>query len=168
MAQSPCPEAKPGAIGAGPAPGLSDLKCADFDKAYVERVYAHNTVMIAVATLGIQRGCNKNIRDISGEIRTDRTSENEKLACWYAQMGYGTIPVDYGRVQSISDSLAEPQGDCFDTAYANTMVTLLKQANEAHSTVLGRTGIGELCAFAQFAARKTGDQAFRLERWLGR
>ena len=46
----------------------------------IQRMYEQNTAVIAVATQGIQRATDKNLRDISGEIRTKRTSENIKLS----------------------------------------------------------------------------------------
>ena len=155
--QCPCPGATPGALGAGPGPGLLDLSCADFDKAYAQRMYEQNTAVIAVATQGIQRAKDKNLRDISGEIRTKRTSENIKLADWYAQMGYGVIPVDYARVQRIVDSLFEPTGRCFDIAYTETMLGLLCQSKGANELGIERATIPDMRNQAGIAARNTGD-----------
>ena len=164
--QCPCPKATPGALGAGPGPALLDLDCEAFDNAYAQRMYEQNTAVIAVATQGIQRATDRNLRDISGEIRTKRTSENIKLSMWYAQMGRGTIPVDYERVQKIVDSLFEPTGKCFDVAYTETMLGLLCQSKGGNELGTERSTIPDMQNQAGIAARNTGDEIFRLERWL--
>ena len=165
-AQCPCPEAKPGALGAGPGPALLDLKCEAFDKGYAQKMYEQNTAVIAVATQGIQRATDRNLRDISGEIRTKRTSENIKLAAWYGQMGFGTVPVNYQRVQTIVDSLAEPMGACFDVAYTKTLLGLLCQSKGANELAVERATIPDMHNQAGIAAGNTGNEIFRLERWL--
>ena len=165
-AQCPCPCAKPGALGAGPASGLSCLTCADFDKEYGAKLYSQNSTVIALATQGIQRSTSQNLRDISGEIRTQLTSENVKLDDWHSRMGGSTITVDYSRAQQIVDSLSEPTGSCFDVAYAQTMIGLLEQSKAAHQLVLDKSGTPELRNQAEFVIKYTCDWIFRLQRWI--
>jgi len=152
--QCPCPQATPGALGAGPAPGLLDLECADFDKAYVERMYEQNTAVIALTTQGIQRSTSKNLRDISGEIRTQLTSENVKLDNWYEEMGCGAIPVHYVRAQTVVDSVREPRLGCFDVAYAKQLIGLLQQSKSAHELAMQMSTIPQVRWIC------------RLERWV--
>lgn len=166
VAQCPCPQSTPAALGAGPCAFLGGLSCADFDKAYVQKIYEQNTVVIAVASVGIARGQDQNIKDISGEIRTERTKENIKLADWYASMGFGTIPVDYGRVQNIVDSLCAPMGACFDVAYAKTMIGLLQQSRDADALAMEKSTIPDMRAQAGLAVRYHDDEIFRLQRWV--
>lgn len=166
VAQCPCPGAKPGALGAGPACDLSTLSCADFDKEYTAKLYNQNSAVIALAAEGIQRATDRNLRDISGQIRTQLTSENVKLGDWHSQMGCGNIQIDYGRVQTVVDSIADPQGKCFDVAYAQTLIGLLEQSKAAHQLVLEKSGIPEMRQQAEFVTRYTCDWIFRLQRWV--
>ena len=122
--------------------------------------------MIALTAQGVERGSDKNIRDISGEIRTQLTSENVKLRDWHERMGFGTIGVDYGRVQTISDSLTEPMGKCFDVAYAQTLIGLLEQSKAAHELAIEKSGTPEIRQQAAFVVRYTCDWIFRLQRWI--
>ncbi len=164
--QCPCPQATPGALGAGPVPGLLDMECADFDKAYAERMYEQNTAVIALTTQGIQRSTSKNLRDISGEIRTQLTSEDEKLDKWYEQMGCGSIPLNYIRAQTIVDSVEEPRLACFDVAYAKQLIGLLRQSQCAHELAAQKATVPQIRDQAKFAAGYTSDWIFRLERWV--
>lgn len=165
-AQCPCPQANPAAWGAGPAEGLCDLECQDFDKAYIEKMYNLNATIIALTTEGIQRTTDRNLRNISNEIRTTKTDENMQLANWYAQMGYGTIPVDFERTQAVIGSLNEPMGKCFDVAYAQTLSGLLKQSRDANGLVAGQGALDQLIRQANTSGQKDGNFVFRLDRWV--
>jgi hypothetical protein len=165
-AQCPCPGATPGALGAGPCGDLACLECADFDNSYTAKLYDQNNAVIAVTTQGIERSTDQNLRDISGEIRTQLTSENVKLRDWHERMGFGVIPVDYGKVQSIVDSLCAPMGKCFDVAYACQLIGLLEQSKAAHELVAERSGTPEIRQQAEFVIRYTCDWIFRLQRWV--
>ena len=116
--------------------------------------------------MGIERGDDQNIRDISGEIRTQLTSENVKLRDWHERMGFGTIPVDYGRAQAVADSLTEPVGKCFDVAYAQTLIGLLEQSKAAHEMAIEKASVPEVRQQAEFVVRYTCDWIFRLQRWI--
>lgn len=165
-AQCPCPTANPAAWGAGPAGDLTGLECQDFDKAYIERMYNLNSTIIALTGEGIQRTTDRNLRDISGEIRTTKTEENIRLASWYSQMGYGTIPVNFERTQAVIGSLNEPMGACFDVAYAQTLSGLLKQSRDANGLAAGQGAFGELMAQANTAGSRDSNYVFRLDRWV--
>jgi hypothetical protein len=128
--------------------------------------YQQNTTIIAVATQGIQRATDKNLRDISGEIRTRLTSENNKLAAWYAGMGMGTIPVDYSKTQIVVNSLAAANGGCFDILYAQTLSGLLQQAKCADDIAAQKSALPEMKQQAEFMSGVNGDYIFRLNRWL--
>ena len=165
-AQCPCPSATPGALGAGPCACLSGLDCADFDNGYTGTLFGQNSDVIALTSLGIERSTDRNLRDISGEIRTQLTSENLKLRDWHERIGSGPAQVGYGRVQTIVDSLNEPMGKCFDVAYAQTLVGLLEQSKAAHELAAEKSGTPEIKQQAQFVVRYTCDWIFRLQRWI--
>lgn len=152
-------------MGAGPVPCLCDKECQDFDKAFVEAVYAHNVAVIALATEGIQRGQSKNIRDISGEIRTKRTSENIKLANWYSQMGCGNIANNYDRAEQVVASLCDATGSCFDANYAMQMTAMLQQSVAANQMGIDKATFCALRDHARVSYRNACNEAFRLQRW---
>lgn len=164
--QCPCPIVNPAAIGAGPAPDLSCLSCADFDKAYAQKIYNQNMTIAALATEGIQRASNKNLRDISGEIRTNVTSENVKLSQWNAGMGNCSIQVDTSRGQTIIESLASSTGDCFDVAYAQTMINVLVQSRDSNMLAVNKSALPEIQRQAKVALSHENDEIMRLQRWL--
>lgn len=164
--QCPCPVVNPAAIGAGPAVDLANLSCADFDKAYANRIYNQNNTVVALTTEGIQRANNKNLRDISGEIRTNVTSENVKLSDWYSGMGMGTVPVDFNRTQTILDSLSTSTGNCFDVAYAQTLIGVLVQSRDSNMLAMNKSALPEIRNQARVALRHENDEIFRLQRWL--
>lgn len=122
--------------------------------------------IIAVATEGIQRAQSKNLRDISGEIRTRLTSANDKLASWYMGMVGCTIPVDYSRAQVIANTLAAARGDCFDMLYAQTLSGLLQQSKDADDIAAAQSALPEMRQQAQFMSGVNGDWIFRVNRWL--
>ena len=132
----------------------------------MEKTYQHNVAVIALATEGIQRGVDRNIRKISGEIRTKRTSENVKLQKWNEQMGCGNIPVDYSRVQSIVDSLKESMGKCFDVGYAQTMIAVLQQDVQSNELGMQRSTIPAIRNHARVSARNANNEVCRLQRWV--
>lgn len=165
-AQCPCPCPTPGAIGAGPGPELSGLACADFDKAYATKLYNQNGTVIALASEGIQRATDRNLRDISGEIRTQLTSENLKLRNWHERMGCDTVQVDLMKAQTVIDSLKAPMGQCFDVAYAQTLIGLLEQSRDAHVMAADTSALPEMQQQAEFVTRYTDNWIFRLQRWV--
>lgn len=134
----------------------------------MEKTYQHNVAEIALATEGIQRGVDRNIRDISGEIRTKRTSENLKLQKWYEQMGCGNIPVDYARAQCIVDSLDASMGKCFDVGYAQTMIAMLQQDVQANELGMQKATIPAIRNHARVSTKHACNEAFRLQRWVDR
>lgn len=165
-AQCPCPCPTPGAIGAGPGPELSGLACADFDSAYSGKLYNQNSTVIALTGEGIQRASDRNLRDISGEIRTRLTSENLKLRDWHERMSCDTIQVDLMKAQAVIDSLKAPMGQCFDVAYAQTLIGLLEQSRAAHVMAAESSALPEMRQQAEFVTRYTDNWIFRLQRWV--
>ena len=152
-------------MGAGPAASLAGLECPDFDPAYAQSMYEHNSVIIAVTDYGAKTAKDKNLRAISREINGYMTSANAKLAGWFgccAAMG-----ADCPRAQAIIDELAQ-NCDCFDGVYARTLSDLLKQSACAEDLGMARAGAGPMQQQATFLSKREADWAFRLDRWVDR
>jgi uncharacterized protein (DUF305 family) len=171
--QPTCPPATsmglsvPALIGAGPAPELTNLTGAEFDRAYIQKMYQFNTNMAALATLGIEQTTDKNLKDLSGKIRYEKTKQNEVYAMTYRDMGLGKIPVDYSKVQTIVDSLMNYTGTDFDVQYARVMTGLLTQARDAAQLAMSRATNPRLRDQANIEARAAQNEINALQRWIG-
>jgi hypothetical protein len=163
----PCPTAVPASMGAGPADGLGCMTCPDFDAAYASRMYAQNSVIIAVTQYGGQRTTNDNLRDISGEVNQYLTSANGKLQAWYGAATCGQANPDCGRAQAIIADLANQPDNCFDAVYARTLSQLLGQSNAADTIGGQQAASPQMRQQAQFLSAKESDWTFRLDRWVG-
>ena len=159
----PCPAAVPAALGAGPAGGLAGLECPDFDPAYAQKMYEQNSVIIAVTQFGAQNATDKNLRAISREINGYMTSANDKLAGWFGccvELG-----ADCPRAEAIIAELSS-ECECFDSVYAKTLSTLLKQSTCAEDLGAARNVTGVMKQQADFLAKREAGWTFRLDRWL--
>ena len=163
----PCPASVPAAMGAGPAPGLQCLNCPDFDSAYASRMFAQNSVIIAVTQYGMQRASNRNLRDISGEINGYLTSANAKLQGWYGTLACGQASPNCAEAQEIIAELSNQPANCFDAVYARTLSELLRQSNAADTLGGEKAVTPPMKQQAQFLSGKESDWAFRLDRWVG-
>lgn len=157
----------PALIGAGPAPELANLTGAEFDRAYIQKMYQLNTNMAALATIGIEQTTDKNLKDLSGKIRYEKTKQNEVYAMLYRDMGLGKIPVDYSKVQTIVDSLVNYTGTDFDVQYARVMTGLLTQTRDAAQLAMSRATNPRLRDQAQIEARAAQNEINALQRWIG-
>lgn len=157
----------PALIGAGPAPELTNLTGAEFDRAYIQKMYQFNTNMAALATLGIEQTTDKNLKDLSGKIRYEKTKQNEVYAMTYRDMGLGKIPVDYSKVQTIVDSLMNYTGTDFDVQYARVMTGLLTQSRDAAQLAMSRATNPRLRDQANIEARAAQNEINALQRWIG-
>lgn len=162
----PCPAAVPAAMGAGPAVGLECLGCPDFDAAYASRMYAQNSVIIAVTQFGMTRASNDNLRDISGEINGYLTSANGKLQAWYGAVACSAASPDCARANAIIAQLAATPANCFDGVYASTLSQLLQQSNAADSIAATKAVTAPMRQQAQFLSGKEADWTMRLNRWV--
>jgi len=163
----PCPASVPAAMGAGPAAGLQCINCPDFDAAYASRMYAQNSVIIAVTEFGMQRANDSNLRDISGEINGYLTSANGKLQGWYGVIACGPVSPNCAEAQAIIAELSAQPASCFDAVYARTLSQLLNQSNAADTLAGTRLVTTPMREQAQFLAGKGADWSFRLDRWVG-
>lgn len=158
-----CSASVPGAIGAGPAPGLAALQCPDFDPAYASRIIQQNNVIIAVAEVGTQRATDRNLRNISGDVRQRLMGANDKIATKYGLCA--PLPTDDARAQAIIAGLCG-EGDCFDMAYAKTLSELVHQSGSADELAGTRAVTPTLHKQAQFMTGQESDWGFRLDRWV--
>lgn len=157
-----CQVAIPGAVGAGPAPALAGLQCPDFDPAYAQKIIEQNNKIIAVTEAGMQQACDRNLRNISGDIRARLISANNKIA-----ERYGIPcppPTGAGPAQAIIAGLG--CGECVDMAYAKTLSELVKQSQAADSLAASQAVDVTLNRQGRFMADKEADWAFRLDRWV--
>lgn len=162
----PCPTAVPAAMGAGPAAGLECLGCPDFDAAYASRMYAQNSVIIAVTQYGMQRATDANLRDISGEINGYLTSANGKLQAWYGAFACSAASPDCARADAIIAQLAATPANCFNAVYARTLSQLLQQSNAADSIAATKAVTAPMRQQAQFLSGKESNWTMRLDRWV--
>lgn len=163
----PCPAAVPSAIGAGPAADLQCLECPNFDPAYASKMFAQNSVIIAVTQYGMQRVSNDNLRDISGEINGYLSSANSKLQGWYGVAACGAqVTPDCDRAQAIIAELSSQPASCFDAVYATTLSQLIKQSNAADTIAGSRAVTSDMQKQAQFLSAKESDWSMRLDRWV--
>lgn len=161
----PCPAAVPASLGAGPAADLQCLQCPNFDPAFARKMYAQNSVIIAVTEFGMQRANDGNLRDISREINGYLNSANAKLQSWYGSMSCAQASPDCCRAQAIISELSS-QCNCFDGVYARTLSELLKQSKAANCLGGERAVTPQMRQQAQFLNGKENDWAFRLDRWV--
>lgn len=165
----PCPvmpASLPAALGAGPASSLTSLPGDQFDKAYVTSMYQLSTEISALTTQGIAQVTDKNLHDLSVKMRNEQTSQNEKRALWYRQAGFGTIPVNYSRVQAVTDSIVSPSNMAFDHAYANALIGLLSQQRDAAMLVADRSGCPEIRNQAGIEVKTANNEINALQKWL--
>lgn len=162
----PCPASVPAAIGAGPAVGLEGLGCPDFDVAYASRMYAQNSVIIAVTQFGMRRTTDGNLQDISGEINGYLTSANGKLQAWYGAVACSAASPDCARADAIIAQLASTPANCFNAVYATTLSQLLQQSNAADSIAATKAVTVPMRQQAQFLSDKEADWSMRLDRWV--
>lgn len=167
MMEPPLDPSSPAVIGAGPAPDLATLTGTAFDEAYLRSMYQLRTNIMPIATLGIEQAQDRNLRDLSGKIRTEMTDQNQKVAMWYRDMGFGTIPVDYSRANTIANTLLTYTGPEFDIQYARVMAGLLNQANTAAQLAVARTTNDEIRNQAEIVVRATQNEIVALQRWVG-
>jgi hypothetical protein len=164
----PCPNAccgaaVPGAVGAGPAPCLQALQCPDFDPAYARSIIEQNNVIIAVAEVGMRQATDRNLRNLSGDIRQRLINANNKIVERYNICP--PLPCDTARAQAIIAGLGA-QCECFDMAYAKTLSELLKQSNAANTLAAQRAVDPTLQRQGGFMAAHEADWSFRLDRWV--
>lgn len=157
-----CQVAVPGAIGAGPAFQLQGLQCPEFDTAYAQKIIEQNNLVIAVTEVGMQRACDRNLRNLSGDIRARLMAANNKIVTRFGVCP--PLPTDSARVQAILASLCA-QGDCFDIAYARTLSELVKQSSAANTLACSRAVDPTLQRQGGFMAEQEAGWAFRLDRW---
>ncbi|MCL5103826.1 MAG: hypothetical protein M1133_06885 [Armatimonadetes bacterium] len=149
-------------MGAGPA--LAGLECPDFDPAYARGIYSQYATIIAVTDFGMQRVTDKNLRNISGEIRDRLTSANQKLAVAYSSCG--CLTADTTRAQAIIADLCKETASCFDVTYAKTLSALIKQATPADELAGTKSLNSAMKDQAQFMTGVESDWAMRLDRWV--
>jgi hypothetical protein len=153
-------------MGAGPAVGLECLECPDFDPAYACKMYAQNSVIIAVTEYGAKRATDGNLRAISREINAYLTSANGKLQTWRGAMTCDQCTGDCDRAQAIIAQLSE-NCTCFDGIYAKTLSELLHQSDCADTLGGTKAVTPQLRQQAQFLTGKDADWTMRLDRWVG-
>ena len=153
-------------MGAGPAVGLDSLDCPDFDPAYACKMYAQNSVIIAVTAYGAKRATDGNLRAISREINAYLTSANGKLQAWYGAVACGTASPDCAEAEAIISQLATVPANCFDAVYAKTLSQLVHQSYAA-DVIGGQQAItAPMRQQAQFLSGKEANWGMRLDRWV--
>lgn len=158
---------QPAGIGAGPAPNLVNLAGTDFNIGYIRAMYQHHSDTAALATQGIQLASDKNLRDLSGKIRYEKTKQNEKLAMWYSQYTGQILPaVSFDRVEYDLSRLQGFSGRDFDIEYALTMINYLEQARDAAQLGISRLTVPEIRDQAMIVADAAQNEAIALRRWL--
>ncbi|MCE5199230.1 MAG: hypothetical protein ABFD54_15895 [Armatimonadota bacterium] len=157
----------PAAIGAGPATDLQYLTGSEFDRGYIRSMYQLNTTISALATQGIEQSTDKNLKDLSGKIRYEKTTQNEKLAMWYRDMGLGRVPVDYSRANAIVNTLLTPSDPQFNANYARTMTSLLQQDRDAAQLGVSRLTRDDVRDQAKIVVNSTQNEIVALQRWIG-
>lgn len=158
--------AVPAGIGKGPLPALNSAPASTFDRTYIEQMYQLHNNISALATQGIEQSTDKDLKDLSGKIRYEQTKQNEKLASWHMQMGYGRIPVDYNRIGSVVNTLSNYNSANFNAGYAQAMIDLLQQARQSAQLAMTKASMPELRDQAKIVADSSASEINALQRWL--
>jgi|GEM_PF-1064048 len=163
----PCPI--PAQFGCGPLPKITNLVCAtDFDKAYIPAMYQHNMDIIAVASVGAEMAPSDDITDLAIKIRNERIQQNQKLALFARQAGYGALPVDYNEVAMYRNQLMGVAGMDFSARWATLMVGLLQQSQQSAQLAATRATLPQLRDQGNINARACANEIDALQRWLAR
>lgn len=155
-------------FGGGPHPVLVDTPAGpDFDRVYMENMYQMRAALTALTTQGIQQSTDRNLRDLSGTIRTEQTDQNRKLAMWYRDMGLGTLQADYCEVGGLINCIAAVQpGDNFNVVYAQTLADSLTALRNSALVGAPKLTSDEIRHQAELTARVAQNEIDALHRWL--
>lgn len=157
----------PAAVGAGPMPAICDVACPeDFDKVFIQAVYQNNADIVALATLGMQQACDRELRNLSGKIRHERTQHNQKLVK-FARMS-GECNLNLACNTCITDQITTLVGQDFDVRYAVLLAGLLTQAQEAAKVGMDRSCIADLRNQNRISYRAAENEIAALQTWLMR
>lgn len=157
----------PAAVGAGPMPAITSVTCPeDFDKTFIQAVYQNNADIIALATLGMQQACDRQLRNLSGKIRHERTQHNQKLV-QFARM-VGNCDLNLVCNTCITDQLTTLVGQDFDIRYSILMIGLLMQAQDAARVGMTQSCIADLRNQNRISFRAAENEIAALQNWLMR
>jgi hypothetical protein len=142
---------------------LQALQCPEFDAAYAQSIIEQNNVIIAVTEVGMQRASDRNLRNLSGDIRARLMAANDKTATRFGVCA--PLPTNSAKTQGILAGLCA-QGECFDVVYARTLSELVRQSGAANTLAASRAANATLNRQGGFMAGLESDWGSRLDRWV--
>jgi len=156
----------PAGIGMGPAPMLSRLTGAQFDREYVVSMFQLNSDIIALTNQGATRLTSSDVKSLSSKIRGEQMDKNQKLTTWARQMGVTMPPVNYARIQGVLSRLSTYSGHAYDVQYTRALITLLQQSRRASLLAPNRSIMPQIKNQALITVKATGNEITALQRWL--
>lgn len=155
-------------FGGGPLDALQNAPCGvAFDRVYLENAFPLHSDIIALATEGMNRASDGNLRDLSAKIRQEQIDQNNKLALWYGEMGCGVLSPDYCAPSSVTQCLCDLcPGQQFDMVYAQTMSDMLMKLRDSAAFGATRLQDPRIINQAQLVTRVSQNEIDALQNWI--
>jgi len=155
-------------FGGGPLDALQNAACGcNFDKIYLESMFPLHADIIALATEGMNRATDRNLRGLSAKIRQEQIDQNNKLALWYGEMGCGVLSADYCAPSSVTQCLCSLcPGQQFDMVYAQTMSDMLMKLRDSQAFAATRLQDPRIINQAQLVTRVSQNEINALQNWI--
>ena len=174
---TPCPEPCPPAcsipaqFGCGPVPKVCNIACAsDFDKSYIQAMYQQHADIIGLATMGVENATDKDLRNLAIKIQNERLQENSKLAKFAVKAGLTCTPLtlDYNEVTFYRNQLMCLSGQDFNVRWANLMMGLLQQSQQAGQMAATQASMPDLRNQGSIVAKASANEISALQKWMTR
>lgn len=154
-------------LGEGPASALCTVPDDRFDEKYMLVMYQLNSDIAALAAYGIDHASDPDIKVFSHKIALERLDVRNDLRQWYWQYNNRIMPKpETARQEVLLAALYGCCGQDFDCRYAQLMIELMRQSEEAAELAIDTTNNLDLLFHARVAQRTNANEIRAFERWL--